>query len=249
MPIERFKLLIDSFSLDSPHFPPTLIFKEGWLLRIVLDWFSTQSVPNHPLEFQPNSRWYSEASLPSTFLARCRSDPLAESWTRADGVIGHFMIGKDGKTDLSLLENAKQLVILEAKMFSSLSSGVSKAKYYDQAARNVACIAEVFNRAKTSPQSLSSIGFYIIAPLSQIKQGIFSKAMNRISIVNKVEKRVADYGGTKDQWLSNWFYPTIQKTKIGVISWEEIIETISRKEPESANSIESFYNRCIEFNQ
>ena len=33
-------------------------------------------------------KWYSEALLPSAFLARVREDKLAEFWTHADGVIG-----------------------------------------------------------------------------------------------------------------------------------------------------------------
>ncbi len=249
MEIDRIRKLLESCTSKTPSFPPTLIYNEGWFLRLVLDWFFTHSVPNHPLEFHANAKWFSEALLPSAFLARFRGDPLAESWTHADGAIGHFTIGKDRKTDLSLLDDAKQLVILEAKMFSGLSSGVSNAKYYDQAARNVACIAEVFRRAKAFPRSLSNIGLYVLAPLSQIEKGVFTKAVNRESIKNKVDKRVRDYSGTKEQWYSDWFLPTFQQIEIMEISWEEIIATIREQEPESANSLEIFYRRCIEFNQ
>lgn len=249
MEIDRIRKLLESCTTEAPSFPPTLIYNEGWLLRLVLDWFFTHSVPNNPLEFRSNAMWFSEALLPSAFLARFRGDPLAESWTHADGVIGHFMIGKDRKTDLSLLEDAKQLVILEAKMYSGLSSGVSNAKYYDQAARNVACVAEVLHRAMAFPRSLSDIGFYVLAPLSQIEKGVFTKAINRESIKNKVEKRVRDYSGTKDQWYSDWFLPTFQQIEIKDISWEEIIETIRDQEPETANSLESFYELCIKFNR
>lgn len=249
MVFERIQKLLETSTTVTPNFPPTLIYNEGWLLRLFLDWFSNHNVPNHPLEFLPSSWWFSEALLPSAFLARYRGDPLAESWTHADGVIGHFTIGKDRKTDLSLPQDAKQLVILEAKMFSGLSSGVSNAKYFNQAARNVACIVEVFNRANVSPQLLSRIGFYVLAPLSQIQQGVFSKVMKRNSIIKKVEKRVGEYGGAKDQWLSESFYPTIQKVDIREISWEEVIETIDQEESETANAIKSFYQRCIEFNR
>ena len=164
-------------------------------------------------------------------------------------MICHFSIGGNGKTDLNLLLYANQLVILEAKMFSGLSSGVSNANYYDQAARNVACVAEVFHRAKAFPRSLSNIGFYVLAPLSQIDKGVFTKPINRESINNKVEKRVKDYSGTKDQWYSDWFIPTFQKIEIIEISWEKIITTIREQEPESANSFKIFYRRCIEFNE
>lgn len=246
---ERIQKLLESCTTETPSFPPTIIYNEGWLLRLVLDWFFTHNVPNHPLEFHANAKWFSEALLPSPFLARFRGDPLAESWTHADGVIGRFTIGKDRKTDLSLLEDANQLVILEAKMFSGLSSGVSNAKYYDQAARNVACVAEVFHRAKASPRSLSNIGFNVLAPLSQIEKGVFTNEINRESIKNKVDQRVKYYSGTKDQWYSDWFLPTFQQIEIMEISWEEIIETIREQEPETANSLEFFYKLCIEFNE
>jgi hypothetical protein len=62
-----------------PLFPPTLLYNEGWLLRLVLDWFSRHDVQGHPLSFGAGARWFSEALLPSAFLARHRGDRLAES--------------------------------------------------------------------------------------------------------------------------------------------------------------------------
>ena len=69
----------------------------------------------------------------------------------ANGVIGHFSIGDEGKADLKLLPEATQFLVLEAKMFSGLSPTVNNARYYDQAARNVACMAEVLCRAERNP--------------------------------------------------------------------------------------------------
>ena len=90
--------LVDLFFSDLLE----LQYNEGWLLRVVLDWFSRHKIPNHLLNFQVNARWFSEALLPLVFLARHRGDPLAENWTHADGVVGHFTIGDQGKADLSL---------------------------------------------------------------------------------------------------------------------------------------------------
>lgn len=50
-------------------FSPTEIFYEGWLLRLVIHWFSTQSGGNHLLAFPENGKWYSEALIPSAFLS------------------------------------------------------------------------------------------------------------------------------------------------------------------------------------
>ena len=161
MVFDRIRVLLESCSDEIPLFPPTLIYNEGWLLRLVLDWFSRNKIPNHPLNFQEDARWFSEALLPSAFLSRFRGDPLAENWTHADGVVGHFSIGDQGKADLSLRHDATQLLVLEAKMFSELSSGVTNAGYFNQAARNVACIAEVFHRVNMFPitdhQAISTV--------------------------------------------------------------------------------------------
>jgi hypothetical protein len=75
------------------------------------------------------------ARLPSPFLARSRRDPLGESWTHADGAVGHFTVGSIGKGDLALEPPATQFIVVEAKMFSGRSPGVKNAPRFDQAAR------------------------------------------------------------------------------------------------------------------
>ena len=70
-------------------------------------------------------------------------DPLAESWTHDDGLIGNSKIGKTGKADIQLECGATHLIVLEVKLFSKLSPGVSDARYLDQAARYATCITEM----------------------------------------------------------------------------------------------------------
>ena len=55
--------------------------------------------------------------------------------------------------------NQRLPVVIEAKMFSKLSPGVTNAKYFNQAARNVACMAEIANRAGIDPASFEDIAF------------------------------------------------------------------------------------------
>lgn len=109
---------------DETVFPPTDLYNEGWLLRVILDWFSKQAPTDHELSFSDGCTWFSEALLPPQFLARYRGDKLAESWTHADGIIGHIIIGRDRKTDTTIDSDASHLVVTEAKMFSKLSGGV-----------------------------------------------------------------------------------------------------------------------------
>ena len=60
-------------------------------------------------------------------------------------------------------------------MFSELSAGVTNAPYFNQAARTVACMAEVLQRANTSPKSFDNIAFYVLAPEKKNKRRCFYK--------------------------------------------------------------------------
>jgi hypothetical protein len=246
--LQRVYSLLESCTTDLPLFPPTLLYNEGWLLRLILDWFSNQQIPAHPLNFSPTASWFSEALLPSAFLARKRDDSLAESRTHADGVIGHFAVGQTGKADLVLQPKATQLVVLEAKISSGLSSKTKNIHYFDQAARNVACIAEVLNRAKRNPADLDRLGFCVLAPHAKIASGVFSSQLDRVAIVQKVEHRVRDYAGDKDQWYADWFLPALERIDVRALSWEEIMATIGERDPSTAGSLEEFYGKCLKFN-
>jgi hypothetical protein len=241
--------MLQSCATDEPLFPPTLLYNEGWLLRLIIDWFSRHDVPDHPLNFPSDGRWYSEALLYSAFLQRYRGDRLAESPTHADGAIGHFVVGEQGKVDLALLPDAQHFMVLEAKMFSKLSSSVINASYFDQASRNVSCIAEVLRLAGRHPGELHHLSFYVLAPESQIAGGVFFRQMDSVTIRQKVERRVSEYEGEKDAWFEDWFQPTMQHIEIDTISWEKLIHAIEQHDPSSGSAMSSFYEKCLQFNQ
>jgi len=231
-------------------FPATDLYNEGWMLRLVIDWFSRNLQVHRNIRFLKDSRWYSEALLPSQFLARQRGDKLAESWTHADGVIGHFDIGKDAGGDLTLHEDATQLVVTEAKMFSKLSPGVTNAKYFNQAARNVACIAEIANRADIEPASFEDIAFYVVAPKIRIDEGIFSSQMGKDDIREIVQKRVSEYEDqAKLQWFEGWFLPTLDVIGLRCIAWEEFLSVVSEHNEVDGRELGDFYAKCLEFNK
>jgi hypothetical protein len=110
-------------------------------------------------------------------------------------------------------------------------------------------MAEVFHRAHRSPEAASCLGFYVLAPDSQIQRGVFAAAMDRDSIGRKVKKRIEGYAGTRDQWHEEWFQPTFQCTDVSSISWEDLVEHIRADDTESGDAIGRFYARCVEFNQ
>jgi hypothetical protein len=202
-----------------------------------------------PFTFQPGAKWFSEAKLNSPFLPRVRSgDPLGETHTRPDGVVGHFEFRPKTKGGLILTSDSKQFVVTEAKMTSSLSKDVKHAKDYDQAARTVACIAWVIRQSNRSVKDLKSLGFYVIAPQKKITKGNFTSEVEKSSIREKVKLRISGYleeGKKYDDlqvWYKDFFLPTLEHIDIRCISWETIIDKIDD------TSIRNFYNRCLRFN-
>jgi hypothetical protein len=244
--IEQVSRLLSQCSSDSAVLAPTELYNEGWMLRLVLDWFDrNRSVP-HELAFLAGARWYSEALLAPAFLPEVRGDKRAESFTHADGVVGHFSIRPGERAEATLLPNARQLLVLEAKLGSSLSAGVKNASNYDQAARNVACMANMLAKKQISPKSLERLGFYVVAPSGQINAGVFGELVTKPSIRTKVAARVAQYGGTRDTWFHEAFEPLLESVDLGVLSWESILERVVASEPKSA--LQEFYALCLRFN-
>lgn len=244
---KRIHEMLEASDTEAPVFPPTIIYNEGWMLRIILS-LQFDGVGCLPFTVRPSSRWYSEALLASPFLPRKRGDPLAESHTHVDGVIGHIDFRPETKAGLTLTPSATQFVVTEAKMFSHLSKGTTHAPYYDQAARNVGCIAWVISQSGRSVEDFESLGFYVLAPQEQIDAGVFSEQVQKSSIREKVSRRVSAYSKDTEKydelqtWMKTFFLPTLQQIDIRCLSWESTIDAIDDA------SIRTFYNRCLKFN-
>jgi hypothetical protein len=169
---------------------PTELYTEGWMLRLLLDWLDRNRHVEHPLGFSPGAQWYSEALLPSRFLPQSRGDPRSESFTHADGIIGHFKVALGERGDAILLPGVKQFVVVEAKLRSHLSYGTKNAPSYDQAARYAACMTYMLYIAKVEASTMDRLAFYVIAPETQVKSGIFGDLVTKTSIERKVREQV-----------------------------------------------------------
>jgi hypothetical protein len=82
MTLDRISGMLRACGGETRVFPPTIPYDEGWLLRLILDLFSTHKFQNHTLSFSESAGWFSEALIPSAFLPRSRQDPLGEAYTR-----------------------------------------------------------------------------------------------------------------------------------------------------------------------
>ena len=247
--MKRVAELLSVCGTTSAHMPATLLYNEGWLLRLVLDWFHRSKLQHHALSLLDDANWFSEALLPSQFAPRHRGDELAESRTHADGVLGHFAIGSIGRADISLNRLARQFVVVEAKMFSSLSAGTTRAKSFDQAARNVACMAHLVAGSAIPLSQLQAFGFVVVAPKEQIDRGVFGELVTARSIERAVQARCELYGATKNAWSQDTFLPTARACDVSLVSWESIIDTIEQPDPVAGSELREFYARCIAHNR
>ena len=241
------------------HFPSTLFYNEGWMLKLLLDAFQTEGIRNHPLSFQTGARWYSEARLPSPFSAEKRGDGKGEGSTCADGTLGHFEFRKGTIAGLVLKDSATQFIVTEAKMGSKLSAKTTNAPGYDQAARNVACMAEAIRRWIDStekngePRSLgdlTSVGFYVIAPSDTADK--HSPRMEVAAIRTAVEARMRAYNTNSSEletWGKAYFTPLmdrISNDNLKILSWESCIEAVRSQNQQTGDELFKFYSACLE---
>lgn len=216
------------------------------MLRLLLDWFDQNRGPAHELALLPGARWYSEALLTSRFLPERRGDNRAESFTHADAVIGHFAIRPGARGEAVLLPNARQFVVAEAKLGSSLAAGVKNAAEYDQAARNVACMAQMVSGIGLDLRVLERFAFYVIAPRAQVDAGVFGNLVTKESIHRRVAMRVAQYSPSCDAWFNDTFEPVLTRIEVGILAWESLLESLPSTD--AVGALREFYSRCLHFN-
>ena len=90
----------------------------------------------------------------------------------------------------------------------------------------------------------------MLAPESRINEGVFAEHMDPKNLHSIVSRRISEYQDSqKDKWLEDWFVPTMEKIQVREISWEELIGVVNRLDPDAGVQIQSFYEKCLEFNQ
>lgn len=245
-----FAVLESAGALNSPILP-TLLYEEGWLLRVVIS-LASEGVDCLPLRIADGARWLSEARLYSAFQGRFRGDPLAETPSHADGAIGHLGISLNTKSGLMLNPCGTQFVIIEAKISSPLSQGTTRAKYFDQAARSVACMAETLRRCGQPLNQWRSLAFYVFAPKTRIDAGIFAGQMAKASIAAKIERRIGEYPPEERQarieFQQRWVTPLLERLTVDCVSWESVIGRVRLHDAAMGNDLQQFYDKALIYN-
>jgi len=241
-------LLRDAHREDSPLCAPEDLYNEGWLLRLSLA-LESAGVSCLPFRLLEEAIWLSEPLLYSPFQARTRGDELAERHTQADAVVGHVAIAKQAKRGLRLRAEARQFIVIESKLGSPLQPGTQNAPDYDQAVRNVVCMAEILKRAERPVAEMDSLGFYVISPASKIAE--HKPLLEVESMEQKVAERIAGYPSPDrerlEKWRKEWFDPLVQRAEIRCVAWEDVVDSSRRASREYGDHFQQFYDRCIGF--
>ncbi len=243
LPIEVVKVY-ETIGSNAPCIRPTELYSETWLLRLLLS-LAFEGGHCLPFPIASGSRWFSEALLPSRFLPRFRADKLAEGETNADGVVGHFRFDPRTKAGLLLEKGCSQFVVCEAKMFSKLSNGTTKAPTDDQSALSVGCIAHMLSQLGRPVEEIQSLGFFVFAPKSEINHPGLASRMHKDSIRKGLEERVASYRGeacfeNMQAWLEQWALPTVEHIQLGLCSWESLLDQSAH-----SGALREFYGLCL----
>ncbi len=227
----------------------TDLYNEGWLLRLLLS-AAFRGLKILPFDIQPHARWYSEGLLPTAFRPRSRGDRLGETATNADGAIGHFGFTDGTKAGLKLNSDATQFVVCEAKMFSKLSKKTTNAPDYNQATRSVACIAQMLSEAGRPVETYTSLGFFVLAPESELRHRDFQEKVNREAIRNGIVQRVNEYRSEPcyvefKSWLDQWAVPLVDRIELGCHSWESLLHVLRAADAYQHKILSDFYGSCL----
>jgi hypothetical protein len=228
--------------------PPTTLFNEGWMLRLVLNWAAQHRSSIKVLSFDEGSVWYSEALLASRFRPRKRGDTAGEGFTHADGVIGHFRLRPGGRGDIALLSTAQQLIVVEAKMASGLSAGTKYAPEFNQAARSVTCMAHLLFKAGIDPSRLTKLGFVLVAPKTRIDEGAFTLALDKLAMCQVVTRRAQAFDAAASEWCKRHLEPVVERCSIAPVSWETILSEIAAADSDAGERLTDFYQSCLRYN-
>ena len=245
--------LLNIFNYWKDFTHPTEFYNEGWLTRILIFAVTDCGLKEHDLFIKPDNKYFSEPWLYSPFLQRFKKDPLNESFTRADSAIGNFQIGdNENKGALKLI--GRELKIIEAKIFSEFAPKVTKASFYNQASRYIACIAKTIDMAgKIDQLNDLNISFYLIVPKNQYyAKHSYKNAMDKININKTVQRRVEQYKNESDykerkEWFDKNFKQVLDKIIIKPIFYEDVISDL--QDYRFVKEIDNYYKMCLNYNK
>jgi hypothetical protein len=237
------EIIEDMFASASEHqitVNPTQIYNEGWLVRALTHFSIKHGITLKGLAFGSITNWTSEGLIGSPFVGKKAPH---EGYTHADIALGDFSVDYETGGEITVDETPDQFGIIEAKLGSPLSKGTKYADYYDQAARNAACIAyQTFQY----PECKSF--FIVTAPKNQKHFRKIQELNSVESIITKVERRFEEFRSVRGTYNSrNDILSAIERISLDVISYEDWIEHFDQFK-EIQQLLLAFYQNTLKYN-
>jgi hypothetical protein len=234
---------------DMLKFNPTVIYNEGWMVRLLvaqsIETGITIKSNGKQLNFAElkGKNWISEVSIASPFGWKEERD------THPDILFGDFKVDfekEKQKGRIDVCQGASMLGIIEAKMKSPLSQRTKENKDYNQATRSICCLAH--NIIKSANEECD-IYFIVAAPKSQIETK--SKAKNTIAkslknIYDEIKERV-----NKPDSVSidkDTIIKITNRCTVFSISYEDWIQELETAKVD-VSKLNKFYKSCLEYNK
>ena len=220
-------------------FPETLIFNEGWLLRLVLrEWLAGSGGSQLGfLPFPEGVAAYSEGQLYTPF----RGGSHREGNTHVDGIVGDFSI-TDTKSRIELKSDLRYIAAFEAKLYAPLSADVTYAPGYDQVSRTAACLINSILLAGAK----ADYSAHLVVVRAKDNRYIDAAAYSRSYIEETIAKRLQPFTVSEERsdaierFAAGW-KDAFKSLQVHFLTWEEVVADIGDRE------LLRFYDLCKEF--
>ena len=223
---------------------PTIIYNEGWMIRLLVEESKRTGLTVRNLDFSKVNNWTSEAQISSPFEgAELKKHKKNETKTHTDIILGDFLTKYGKSTEIEIKTSVKVLGIIEAKMGSNLSTGIKNATEYNQASRSICCLAHM---TIESPEC--EIFFVIVAPETKIEKSKFEKQIGAVK--DEIKNRFKEIGKEIERFSKEYtdeIEKKVENCKKTIISYEDWINEI--KDNDVKSELNKFYDKCKKYNK
>jgi hypothetical protein len=232
---------IEALNALSKGINPTIVYNEGWMVRLLVMQSIEEKIEVENINFGQFQNWTSEAQILSPFQgSELKKVKLNETRTHTDIIIGDFDIDFDNDAGVLInKQNAKIVGIIEAKMGSDLSQGVTNAKEYNQVSRSICCLA--YNAPKNC-----KIFVFVAAPKSTLEKHKIPEQICDKTIRDQIDNRLVETNNGNIPNIED-FIRNVTNCVVKEISFEDWIEKIV--DGEVKNKVDEFYKKCKIYNK
>ena len=216
-------------NVEKPPIARSEVYNETWMLRLTLalihdcDLKENAHVALRLVQSAIMHNWISEGGLEPAF------EREGTTWT--DAIQRKKKIGDNSKRGIVLAPISDGVVIVEAKMGSELASGITNSSNYNQAARNIACLARRIEGKGDA--YYKKCAFLVFAPDADLKKGGKEPVRDLIKeaagVIADQEKESQQHPKRTHKWINDDEFWSAVKSIIknsDAISWEDVINSI-----------------------